>query len=183
MSRKRNGPVSELEERLAQFHSRCEDAARREAEHRDSALRAAADFENYRRRTRQELAEARERGVEAVLADLVAVLDSFDRALAVGANQNPTEAVLKGLSLIQRQLCSVLEAHGLRRYSCIGEQFDPRRAEAVGFVPDTGDVPETVVSEDCCGYECQGRVVRPARVFVARPSRDEDGPGLNAEQD
>ena len=177
---KKTGPVADLEQQLAAALVRCEELAQEAAGHRDAALRAAADFENYRRRTRQELAESRQRGIEAVICDLVPVLDNFDRALAVaadedsdGAGSNNAEAVRKGVILMQRQLQSALEKHGLQRYSCVGELFDPHRAEAVGFVADAGQERETVVAEECCGYQCADRVVRPARVVVARPPLDE----------
>lgn len=169
MSKKKTGPVTELEQRLAEAEARCEELLRQEKEHRDAALRAAADFENFRRRARQEISEARQRGVESVMCGLIPVLDSFDRALGIDAGEHSVEAVRKGVHLILRQFQSALEAHGLRRFSCIGERFDPRRAEAVGFQPDPEQERETVVAEECCGYQCAERVIRPARVVVARP--------------
>jgi molecular chaperone GrpE len=168
MSRKRTGPVADLQAELGDAEVRC-------AEYRDAAMRAAADFENYRRRAQGEIADARRRGIETVMCDLVPVLDNFARALSAVGNDMSVESVRKGVVLIQRQLRAVLEAHGLREYSCVGEQFDPRRAEAIGFVASAEHQPETVVAEECCGYQCAERVVRPARVVVARRP-EEKGP-------
>ncbi|HDQ99084.1 MAG TPA: nucleotide exchange factor GrpE [candidate division WOR-3 bacterium] len=165
MSKKKPGPVSELKARLEETEARC-------AEHRDAALRAAADFDNYRRRAQAEMADARRRGVEAVMCDVVPVLDNFERALAAEAGSGDSgravEAVRRGVELIRRQLREALAAHGLAEFSCVGEAFDPRHAEAVGFVESDEHEPETVVAEECRGYRCGERVIRPARVVVAR---------------
>ena len=162
MSNKKKGPVTELAVKLSEAEQMC-------AEYRDSALRAAADFDNYRRRTQQELVDARRRGLEAVLCDLVPVLDNFERALAA-TDEVTVESVRKGIELIRKQLRVALEGHGLAEYTCVGEQFDPRRAEAVGFEQSDDQEPDTVIAEECRGYRCGERVIRPARVIVARPT-------------
>jgi molecular chaperone GrpE len=72
------------------------------------------------------------------------------------------------MELIQRQLREVLCKHGLEEYSCLGAEFDPRKAEAIGFVHSAEHAPNTVVDEACKGYSCGGKVLRPAKVLVAR---------------
>ncbi|MFO7675425.1 MAG: nucleotide exchange factor GrpE [bacterium] len=178
MSNTKVGPVKELLAKLDEVESSC-------SGYRDAALRASADFENFRRRASQEGAEARRRGIEAVVGDVIPVLDNFERALAASMSEATVESVHRGLVMIQRQLRSALEAHGLADFSCVGEPFDPRRAEAVGFVESDEHAPETVVGEECRGYRCGDRVIRPARVVVARPKTGSEsnasgpGPGVS----
>jgi molecular chaperone GrpE len=72
------------------------------------------------------------------------------------------------MDLIQRQLLEALRRHGVEEYSSVGTQFDPRRAEAISFVHTDEHEPGTVVSETCKGYACGERVLRPAKVVVAK---------------
>lgn len=144
-------------------------------------LRALADFDNFRRRVERDIEISNKAALEALVRDLVPVLDNFDRAMqATGADRD--SSFWKGVELIHRQLRDVLARHGVCEYSCLGEQFDPRRAEAIGHVPAGEHLPNTVVSEACKGYECAGRVIRPARVIVARATEeatDGDKPQLS----
>jgi len=78
------------------------------------------------------------------------------------------DAVRKGMELIHRQLREALCKHGLEEYSCVGTEFDPRRAEAISFVHTDEHEPGTVVAETCKGYSCGERVIRPAKVVVAK---------------
>jgi molecular chaperone GrpE (heat shock protein) len=106
--------------------------------------------------------------LEAMVLDLLPVLDNFDRAVqTAGAGAN-AESLKKGMDLIHRQLLEALRKHGVQEYSCVGTQFDPRRAEAISFVQTGEHNPGIVVNEVSKGYACGERVLRPARVVVAK---------------
>lgn len=150
-----------MKEKLALLEQEC-------AANRDNYLRALADFENYRRRVQQDIGCARRSGAESLMLDLLPVLDNLERALAASGPESGSEPVRKGVELIHRQLTEALGRHGLESFSCVGEPFDPRRAEAVSFVELDGHPPDTVVEELCRGYRCAERVLRPSRVVVAR---------------
>jgi molecular chaperone GrpE len=155
------GPVSKLRQ----------EAERLEREGKalkEEYLRALADFDNYRRRVERDIDTSRRAALEALVVELLPVLDNFDRAAQASSSTATDDSVRKGLELIHRQLRDVLARHGLCEYSCLGQEFDPRRAEAIGHVPAGAHAPNTVVTEACKGYECGGRVLRPARVIVAK---------------
>lgn len=166
MSKTAKGPVSALVESFQALHDRVSKSER-------DLLASLADFDNFRRRAGRELEMAGQRAREELLSELIPVLDNFDRALEL-ANTPSQNALLSGVELIHRQLRDVLSKFGLEEFSCLGQQFDPRRAEALGFVCTTESGRGTVVREHCRGYECGGRVLRPTRVEVAQPAPGEE---------
>jgi molecular chaperone GrpE len=131
-------------------------------------LRLAADFDNFKKRARQEQLDTL-RYASATLAErLLPVLDDGDRALdhvPDGVDEN----WLKGLRMTFQKLEEVLGTVGVERVNAVGSPFDPKLHEAVGSV-ETADQPDdTVVAELRPGYRMHDRVLRPALVRVARP--------------
>jgi molecular chaperone GrpE len=174
MSHEKKGPVTSLKERMAQIEADCK-------HYKDDYLRAVADFENYRKRNERDISLARRQELERLLVDLLPVVDDFDRAMAHA--DADCAAVRKGMEMISRQLRDVLCRHGLEEYSCKGQEFDPRRAEAISFVHSDEHEPNTVVEEACKGFSCDGRVLRPARVVVAKAPLDDEQPDADSTQD
>jgi molecular chaperone GrpE len=142
-------------------------------EKQDRLLRTLAEMDNMRRRAQRDKEDYTRYATEALLRDLVPVLDNLDRALAVGRASGDARGVVEGVELIQRELLRVLERHGVARYSALGQPFDPNRHEATARVISTTHEPGTVVSEVAPGYLLHGRVLRPAQVAVAA-APDED---------
>ncbi len=137
------------------------------AETRDKYLRLAADFENYKKRTRQEQLETIQHASAELIARLLPVLDDLQNVL----EHKPAhidESWVKGLELSVRKLEDSLGTHGLQPIEAIGAQFDPKMHEAVGHEESTEHPEDTVVSELRRGYRIRDRVVRPALVKVAR---------------
>jgi molecular chaperone GrpE len=136
-------------------------------------LRLAADFDNYRRRTRQEMEDVRKNAAEHLIGELLPVLDNFERALATARPLFP-ENVATGIDMIYRQLWHVLAQSGVQPVEAVGKPFDPAFHEAFEQV-ETDDAPEgTVIEEVQKGYLLHGKVLRPVLVKVARrPSLDE----------
>jgi molecular chaperone GrpE len=161
MTQDKKGPVSQLREKLAEKSDSCK---RLEEEY----LRALADFDNLRKRTQRDSEVSRRYALEALVLDLLPVLDNFDRAVQTAGDGASAESLKKGMDLIRRQLCEALSRHGVQEYSCVGSQFDPRKADAISFIHTDQHKPGTVVSEICKGYSCGERVLRPARVVVAK---------------
>lgn len=133
---------------------------------RERHLRLLAEFDNYRRRSRRELAGAREAGRRDVLLALLDVMDDVDRALAhLG---DAADAVADGFRLTHRRLAEALRSFGVTALECEGHTFDPDVHEAVGMVEGEAREAGTVHAEVRRGYLCHGELLRPARVIVAR---------------
>jgi len=162
MTFQKKGPITELQEIRSKLESDCKRL-------QEDYLRALADFDNYRRRVERDLEVNQRLTLERLVGDLLPVLDNFDRAVLAAAGGRSIESVMTGVELIHRQLREAMCRHGVAEYSCVGQEFDPRNAEAIGFVQSNDHAPNTVVSEACKGYKCMGKVLRPARVIVARP--------------
>ena len=171
MTQDKKGPVSQLRAELAEKSDSCK---RLEEDY----LRALADFDNLRKRTQRDIEVSRRYALEALVLDLLPVLDNFDRAVQTAGEGASAESLKKGMDLIRRQLCEALSKHGVSEYSCVGSQFDPRKADAISFIHTDEHKPGTVVSEVCKGYSCGERVLRPARVVVAKePDRSQKSEG------
>src|SRR5437667_11940416 len=136
-------------------------------EHRDRYLRAAAEFDNARKRAARERDEYTRYANESLLRELLPVLDNFERALQSARNETTAAAVTAGVELIQRELLRVLEKFGVTSFTSVGQPFDPERHEAIARVPAQEQPEGTVVDETARGYLLNGRILRPAMVTVA----------------
>ena|SRR5437867_3509852 len=144
-------------------------AARDEAQATFSRYqRLAADFENYKRRTRQDLAERTQYANEELLRKLLPVLDNFKRALD-HAPEGIDQRWFEGIELIARQFEDILAAQGLAQIPAVGEKFDPSRHEAIAREETDAHEEGTVLEEMQPGYRLHDRVLRPTLVKVAQP--------------
>ena len=131
---------------------------------RDKHLRLAAEYANYRRRTKQESAEAADEGKRALLVQLVSLADDLDLALA-GLSQSP-ETIVEGLRMIHGRFRGILEANTVIAFESKGEKFDPERHEAFAVVAAGERESGTVHEEMRRGYFWKDRLFRPALVTV-----------------
>ncbi len=136
------------------------------AEHHDAWLRAKAEAENIRKRAADDVTRAHKYGVEKFAADLLAVKDSLEAALAA-ENATP-EALRSGVELTLRQLESVLERQSIRAIDPAGQKFDPHQHQAISMLPSDKEA-NTVINVLQKGYLLHDRVLRPALVTVAKP--------------
>lgn len=133
---------------------------------RERGLRLLAEFDNYRRRTRQEHALAEQNGKREVLLALLDVMDDFDRALLhVGQASDP---IANGLRLIHQRLNAVLQSSGVSPFDSEGEPFDPTVHEAMTVIDSDGEDSGSVYTEHRRGYLINGELLRPARVAVLK---------------
>ena len=133
---------------------------------RERRLRLLAEFDNYRRRTKQERALAEETGKREVVLALLDVKDDFDRALL--HIRETSDAVAGGLRLIQQRFNNLLEAHGVTAFESEGQVFDPEIHEAMAMIDGDEEQSGTVYSEHRRGYLMNGKLLRPARVAVLK---------------
>jgi molecular chaperone GrpE len=145
------------------------EAARAEAQKsRDQLLRVAADFDNYKKRARRELADGVKVAREELLRDLLPVFDNLERASAHAGTATDTKALADGISMVQRQFIDVLGKLGIQRVEAAGQPFDPAVHEAVQHLETDEFPPGVVAAELQAGYRTGDRVLRPALVVVAK---------------
>ncbi|HBS29419.1 MAG TPA: nucleotide exchange factor GrpE [Phycisphaerales bacterium] len=155
--------AAELEARIEELTSRYQ--------------RALADFQNYQRRAVENEREARRQGVTSVVSHLLAVLDNFDLALKIDPEKVTGAQILQGVSMVRAQMLQALGAIDVRPVEpAPGDEFDPRRHEAVVQVEAPGIAPGRIASSFQAGYALGERVLRPAKVAVARPPAEANDP-------
>jgi molecular chaperone GrpE len=134
-------------------------------EHNDRYKRLQADFDNFRRRTRQEKEELSNIMAQNIILELLPILDNFERALSSASIQD-TDKMLSGVEMIYRQLNQVLEKNGLTAVEAVGKVFNPQQHEAVMRVEDAEQPDGMIVEELQKGYAVKGKVIRPSMVRV-----------------
>ena len=151
----------ELEARLRELEAEL-------AETKDRHLRLAADFDNFRKRARQEQLETIQYAGGALVEKLLPFLDDLHRVLE-HAPDGVDPSWLKGLELTVQGLEGMLAEQGVSPIATVGERFDPNLHEAIGTEESDEHPEDTIVQELRRGYRHHDRVVRPALVRVARP--------------
>lgn len=150
------------------------------AENKDKYLRAAAEFENYKKRALKERSELIRYQGEPIVVELLEVLDGFERALAY-AEADPASLV-DGLKMIHKQFLAALAKFEIRPESSIGRQFDPNRQSAIGKEKREGAAPNEIVTELKKGYVYRDKLVRLAEVIVADGGSSEGASPDGAEE-
>ncbi len=166
-------PAATPEERLAALQAERDEV-------KDRMLRIAAEFENWKKRARKEQTDSVAQAREAVLRDMLDVIDNLERATSMEAQGNGSgapdgAAVLKGVSLVLRLFQQKLERYDVRPFEAKGQAFDPRQHEAISRVP-SDDVPAgSVATELQKGYKVGERLLRPAMVSVSSGPKPPEG--------
>src|SRR6478609_1781655 len=135
---------------------------------RDQLLRTAADFDNFRKRSRRELADMEKRAREDFLKELLPVFDNLERATAHAETATDVKALADGIGLVKRQFLDTLSKIGVERIKAQGAAFDPTFHEAVQQFETDEHPPGTVIHEVQAGYMQGEKLVRPAIVVVAK---------------
>jgi len=139
---------------------------------RDQLVRRRADFENFRKRTERDRAQAGVEAVAALFKALIPSLDNLDRALEADASD---ASLREGVELIRRELLALLEAQGVTREDPVGEMFDPERHQALAHEPAPGRPEGSILEVFRKGYRLRDRLLRPAMVKVAGGGGAENG--------
>jgi len=146
------------------------EAARAEAARlKEQWMRVAADFDNFRKRSRREVEDARKGGREELVKEFLPVFDNLERAMQSASRAADVKAVADGLSMILKQFVDVLGRIGINKIKTIGTSFDPQVHEAIQQVETDEHPVGTVIAEVQPGYIHGERLVRAAMVVVAKP--------------
>jgi len=147
---------------------RCDEAEKCAADEHDRFLRTLAEFDNFRRRSREEFQQVSAFAIEDLVIRLLPVLDNFERAIKTAEEIKDYDALHGGVILILRQLRDILTREGVKPIEAQGKLFDPNVHEAVMRV-DTDEYPDgTIIEEFQAGYTLGDKVIRPSMVKVAR---------------
>jgi len=137
----------------------------------DKWLRSEADLANYRKRVAREKEDVEREARERVLSEVVALADDLERALDAAEQGERGGPIVAGVRLVHERVRDILRAHGVEVVDPRGKPFDPHEAEAVLEVDAPGRLPGTVVDVIEKGYRRGDRLLRPAKVTVARAPR------------
>lgn len=163
-------PIAALEAKLAE----AEEASQQNYER---LMRAAADLDNYRKRSRREISDARVEGQSSVLREILPVVDNLERAVVAAAEATDVGSIREGVELVLRQFIQTLEKLSVVRVEAKGKPFDPNVHEAVSQMPSADHPPGTVVEVLQPGYKIGDRLLRAALcVVAAAPPQPEPDP-------
>lgn len=137
-------------------------------ENYEKYLRSAAELENYKKFAAKERADLIRYNNENIIRDILPVLDSLDRALDLEGTSKDVNAFMDGLRMIQEQLFTRLEKYGVRKIEAVGKEFDPNIHEALLQVASDEHENNHVIREFEKGYLLNDRLLKPAKVSVAR---------------
>ena len=134
--------------------------------------RVAADYENFKKFSERERAEAVLRERSAMLLDFIDSCENLERALEAGAKELPADGrLMKGLKMTLELMRSVLDRAGVKPVEALGKNFDPSLHEAVYFSQDASRPEYSVAEELRRGYTLNGKVLRTSKVcVVTRPA-------------
>lgn len=147
------------------------------AQWKDAAHRAAAELDNYRKRTARDLQETVKYANAGLLESLLPVLDNFDYGMAAAKAEAEGSNLYIGLNMVLRQVQDFLRENGVEEIQAVGAVFDPNLHEAVSQQPSAEAAEGTVLSQTRKGYKLRDRLLRPASVVVSSgPAVSSGGP-------
>ncbi len=144
---------------------------------KDKWLRAVAELENFKKRTRREIDDAVFRARQDLLSSFFPTADNLDRALELARGN---EQLFKGIEMVAHEFRGALMRHGIEAVPSVGHPFDPAMHEALQQVDSPDHPPGTVTFEYERGYRQGDRLLRPARVVIAGPGSTGVAGGVKA---
>ena len=156
-------PAAELE-RLQQALTDAEERARG---HWEQYLRAVAELDNVRKRAQRDIEAANRYGLEKFVLELLPVKDSLELAVE-NAGRADSASLVAGQQATLQLLDKALKGQDVKTLDPLGEPFDPARHEAMMAQPSTSAEPNSILKVVQSGYELNGRLLRPARVIIAK---------------
>jgi molecular chaperone GrpE len=152
---------------LATLRQQLDEAQAAAVQGREQVLRAAAELENIRKRAARDIEQAHRYALERFAQDLLPVADSLELGVA-NASGADAASLAAGQEATLRLLASAFVKFAIQPIDPAGERFDPERHEAMAMLPSATAEPDSVLQVVQRGYQLNGRLLRPARVIVAR---------------
>lgn len=156
--------------------------------HYERFLRQTADLDNFRKRASRDKEEAIRFANEALVRELLPVVDNLERAISHAKGSGKGESLVEGVEMILRGLFDALGKHGLVQISALGQPFDPQLHEAMAQIENAEQAPNTVSEEHQRGYLFKDRLLRPSLVTVVKAlksneKKNQNGPVENRSTD
>ena len=142
-------------------------------ENYDRYVRQVAELENFRKRANRERDEAIRFANEALVKDLLPVIDNLERAVAHAKDGGNGKPLVEGVEMVLRGFFDTLAKHGVVPIAAVGQRFDPEKHEAMAQIESGTYEPDTVVEEYHKGYLLRDRLLRPALVSVAKTPKSQ----------
>ncbi len=161
---------------LDTLRAKLQSAEQKRDEYLYLAQRTRADFENYQKRMKRDLADERRYAQAPLAADLMPALDNLERAIASAEQAGEKGALVQGVAMVHTQFLDILRRHGVVPIEAQGQPFDPNHHQAVSQQPSKEHPPMTVLHVLERGYLIHDRVLRPARVVVSSAPESSDKP-------
>lgn len=160
--------VEELEDQLAEKPDATTEAAK--DEYKEKYYYLAAEMQNMQRRYEKEKENLHKFGSEKIMKDLVGIMDNFERTLGFIENEEDEKmkTIADGIRMVNKMFLETLEKHGLQKLEALGLDFDPNFHEALAQQPAEGKKDMEIIQVFENGYTLNGRVIRPAKVIVAK---------------
>lgn len=135
---------------------------------KEQLLRTAADFDNFRKRTKKDLEEAERRGREETVRELLPVFDNLERAVQAAVGTTDVQSIVEGVKMVLKLFEDQTGRIGVTRIDAVGQRFDPTVHDAIQQKETDEHPPGTVIAEVVPGYRLGERLIRPAMVVVSR---------------
>ena len=167
-------PLESEESGVPDIASVIQAAQEENAKLKDRLLRAAAEMENLRKRTRREVSDARTYAIADFARDMLNATDNLDRALStipeeMRQHEDPAiKTLIEGIEMTGREMQRLMQKHGVKPIIAEGEKFNPHKHQAMFEVPDASVPAGIVVQVVQSGFEIGERVLRPAMVGVSK---------------
>ncbi|MBO7328494.1 MAG: nucleotide exchange factor GrpE [Lentisphaeria bacterium] len=153
---KEEAPLSEVDKLKAEL-----------AAQQEKFVYLQAEYQNFRKRAARDISDARSHAIADTLTPFLSVSDFLGMAQTAAEKTDNLDAIKQGLTMIIAQFDKALEEMSVRKFSAVGEKFNPDLHDAVGREP-SDSIPEGVITKEWnCGYKIGEKLLRPARVMVS----------------
>jgi len=135
---------------------------------KEQLLRVAAEFDNYRKRSEREKTNLIEFANMEIITSLLPILDDFSRSIEMNMEKGDKNTLLEGIKLVHKSFLKILQDQGLKIMDSEGHKFNPEKHDALLHIKMDGKESDTIIEEHVKGYIFKDRVIRHAKVVVAK---------------
>ena len=135
--------------------------------------RLGADYANYQKQAAKQTSQSIQYEKQSIIKTLLPALDNFEHTLQNAASAENADVLIKGIKIIYDQMLDILKSHGIEQIEALGEHFDPALHEAMMQRHEPEQQENIVLEEFQKGYKLNGRVIRPSKVIVNKPTSGE----------